>query len=388
MKIASVTDYREAARRRVPHFMFEYVDGGSYDELTLRRNLSDLQNVALRQRVMRDISSLDLSTDLFGQRQSMPVVLAPVGLAGMLARRGEVQAARAAQKAGVPFTLSTVSACSLPEVIKGVGKPIWFQLYMLKDRAFMLDLMAQARGHGCPVLMFTVDMPMAGSRYRDRRSGMAGASGLGGDLRRVWQAMQRPGWSWDVGVMGRPHHLGNVAPVLNGKTGLDDFFAWLGANFDTTINWDDISWIRSQWPGKIVIKGILDPEDAREAVKRGADGIVVSNHGGRQLDGVLSSARALPPIADAVGSDTTILADGGIRSGLDVVRMLALGAKGVLIGRPWAYALAARGGAGVSHALDLIAAEMRVAMGLTAACKVSEITRDILADMPPPPSRG
>lgn len=388
MKIASVTDYREAARRRVPHFLFEYVDGGSYDELTLRRNISDLQAVALRQRVMRDISNLDLSTELFGKRQAMPVVLAPVGLAGMLARRGEVQAARAAQKAGVPFTLSTVSACPISEVSKGVSEPIWFQLYMLKDRAFMADLMAQARSHNCPVLVFTVDLPMAGSRYRDRRSGMSGASGLGGDFRRVWQAMKRPGWAWDVGVMGRPHQLGNVAPVLKGKTGLDDFFAWLSANFDTTINWSDIAWIRSQWPGKIVIKGILDPEDAREAVKQGIDGIVVSNHGGRQLDGVLSGARALPPIADAIGGDTTILVDGGIRSGLDVVRMLALGAQGVMIGRAWAYALAARGGAGVAHALELIAAEMRVAMGLTAACKVSEISRDILADLPPPPSTG
>lgn len=388
MKIASVTDYREAARRRVPHFLFEYVDGGSYDELTLRRNITDLQAVALRQRVMRDISNLDLSTELFGKRQSMPVVLAPVGLAGMLARRGEVQAARAAQKAGVPFTLSTVSACSLPEVSQGVSEPIWFQLYMLKDRAFMADLLAQARTHKCPVLVFTVDLPMAGSRYRDRRSGMSGASGLGSDMRRVWQAIKRPDWAWDVGVMGRPHHLGNVAPVLKGKTGLDDFFAWLGANFDTTINWNDIGWIRSQWPGPIVIKGILDVEDAREAVRQGVDGIVVSNHGGRQLDGVLSSARALPAIADAVGGDTTLLSDGGVRSGLDVVRMMALGARGVMIGRAWAYALAARGGAGVSHALELIAAEMRVAMGLTAARNVREITRDILADLPPPPARG
>lgn len=388
MKIASVTDYREAARRRIPHFLFEYMDGGSYDELTLRRNITDLQAIALRQRVMRDISSLDLSTELFGRRQSMPVILAPVGLAGMMARRGEVQAARAAHKAGVPFTLSTVSACPLAEVSKGVSEPIWFQLYMLKDRAFMADLMAQARSHNCPVLVFTVDLPMAGSRYRDRRSGMSGASGFTGDIRRVWQAMKRPGWAWDVGVMGRPHQLGNVVPVLKGKTGLDDFFAWLGANFDTTINWNDIAWIRSQWQGPIVIKGILDPEDAREAVKQGVDGIVVSNHGGRQLDGVLSGARALPAIADAVGGDTTVLVDGGVRSGLDVVRMIALGAQGVMIGRAWAYALAARGGAGVSHALDLIAAEMRVAMGLTAACRVSDITREILADLPPPPSRG
>ena len=335
MKIASVTDYREAARRRVPHFLFEYVDGGAYDEVTLRRNITDLQAIALRQRVMRDVSGLDLSTELFGVRQAMPVALGPIGLAGMLARRGEVQAARAAKEAGIPFTLSTVSACSLQEVTRGIGAPVWFQLYMIRDRAFMSDLMAQARDEKCPVLVFTVDMPVAGARYRDKRSGMSGASGFTGDIRRVWQAMQRPDWSWDVGVMGRPHQLGNVAPTLKGKSGLDDFFAWLGANFDPSIKWDDIAWIRSQWPGPIIIKGILDPEDAREAVRQGADGVIVSNHGGRQLDGVLSSTRALPAIADAVGDKTTILADGGVRSGLDVVRMMALGARGVLLGRAW-----------------------------------------------------
>lgn len=379
MKIASVSDYREAARRRLPHFLYEYVDGGSYDQVTLGRNVSDLRDIALRQRVMRDISQLDLSTELFGARQALPVALAPIGLAGMTARRGEVQAARAAEAAGVPFTLSTVSACSLAEVRAAVKRPIWFQLYMIRDRPFMSDLLARARAAECPVLMFTVDMPVPGSRYRDVRSGLAGASGPGGDMRRVWQAMQRPGWAWDVGVRGRPHHLGNVAPVLKGKTGLEDFFRWMRENFDPAISWRDLEWVRSQWPGRIVLKGVLDAEDAREAVKSGCDGVIVSNHGGRQLDGVPSTARALPAIADAVGGETVVMADGGVRSGLDVVRMLALGARCVLLGRAWAFALAARGEAGVAHMLQLIEAEMRVAMALTGARNVSEITRDSLA---------
>ena len=378
MKLAAISDYREAARRRLPHFLFEYIDGGSYDQVTLGRNVSDLREIELRQRVMRDVSNLDLSTELFGRRQSLPVALAPIGLAGMAAQRGEIQAARAAEAAGVPFTLSTVSVCNLGEVSRAVKQPIWFQLYMIRDRGFMTDLLAKARDAQCSALVFTVDMPVPGSRYRDVRSGLAGASGLGGDIRRVWQAMQRPGWAWDVGLMGRPHHLGNVAPVLKGKTGLEDFFRWMRENFDPAISWSDLEWVRSRWQGPIVIKGVLDAEDAREAVRRGADGVIVSNHGGRQLDGVPSVARALPAIADAVGGETVVMADGGVRSGLDVVRMLALGAQGVMLGRAWAFALAARGQAGVAHMLQLIEAEMRVAMALTGARNVAEITRDIL----------
>jgi len=378
LKLAAISDYREGARRRLPHFLFEYIDGGSYDQVTLGRNVSDLREIALRQRVMQDVSKLDLSIDLFGRRQSLPVALAPIGLAGMTARRGERQAARAAEAAGVPFTLSTVSACSLSEVRSAVKQPVWFQLYMIRDRGFMRDLLAQARAAQCPVLVFTVDMPVPGSRYRDVRSGLAGASGLGGDARRVWQAMQRPGWAWDVGVMGRPHQLGNVAPVLKGKTGLEDFFRWMRENFDPSVNWNDLEWVRGQWSGPILIKGILDADDAREAVRRGADGVIVSNHGGRQLDGVPSTARALPAIADAVGGETIVMADGGVRSGLDVVRMLALGARCVMLGRAWAYSLGARGQAGVTHMLQLIEAEMRVAMALTGTRAISDITRGIL----------
>ncbi|WP_404478500.1 FMN-dependent L-lactate dehydrogenase LldD [Novosphingobium sp. BL-52-GroH] len=378
MIIANIADFREAARRRLPRFLFEYMDGGSYAEVTLRRNVEDLANIALRQRVLRDVSGIDLSVELFGQRQSLPVALAPIGLAGLNARRGEVQAVRAANKARIPFTLSTVSACPLGEVAAAVSSPFWFQLYMIRDRGFMKDLLAQATAAGCSALVFTVDMPVPGTRYRDYRTGLAGAPGLKGAAWRATQALSRPVWAWDVGLMGRPHHLGNVAPVLQGKTGIEDFFAWMRSNFDPAISWHDLEFIRAEWSGPLIIKGILDPEDAKEAAASGANGIVVSNHGGRQLDGVLSTARALSPIADAVGDRLTVLADGGVRSGLDVVRLLALGAKGVLLGRAWSYALAAGGEAGITKMLGLIEAEMRVAMALTGTTRIDQIDRTIL----------
>jgi len=378
MKAASVTDYRELARRRLPKFLFEYIDGGSYAEATLRRNIADLESIALRQRVLRDVSAIDVSTTLFGQQLAMPVALAPVGLAGLTARRGEVQAARAAGAAGVPFCLSTVSACPLGEVVAGTQQPFWFQLYMIRDRAFMRDLLAKAREARCTALLFTVDMPVPGSRYRDLRSGLAGAPGLAGSLRRIGQAMLRPRWAWDVGLMGRPLQLGNVAPVLGPNTGLEDFFAWMRNNFDPTVTWRDLEAIRSEWQGPLLVKGILDADDARQAASLGADGIVVSNHGGRQLDGVPSAARALPAIVDAVGDRLAVLADGGVRSGLDVVRMLALGARAVLVGRPWAFALGGAGQAGVAHVLQLLQAEMRVAMALTGCTRVADIDRSVL----------
>ena len=383
MIVANVHDFREAARRRLPHFLFEYIDGGSYSQVTLRRNIEDLERVALRQRVLRDVSKLDLSTELFGQKLAMPVALAPIGLAGMNARRGECQAVRAAEGAGVPFTLSTVSACPLDEVARVASKPFWFQLYMVKDRGFIRDLLAKAREVGCTTLVFTVDMPVAGSRYRDVRSGLSGAPSLARLARRYWQAALRPGWAWDVGVNGRPHALGNVAPLLanqsgDGSPGIDDFFGWMRENFDPSTTWDDLDFIRSAWSGPLIVKGILDPEDAVLAADHGADGLVVSNHGGRQLDGVLSSTRALPPIVRAVGDRLTVLADGGVRSGLDVVRMLAMGAKGVLLGRAWAFALAAGGQAGVAKMLALIEAEMRVAMALTGCQSIADIDDNIL----------
>ncbi len=377
-RAASAIDYRELARRRLPPFLFEYIDGGSYAEVTLRRNVEALEAVALRQRVLTGVDGVDLSSSLFGEATALPVALAPVGLAGMNARRGEVQAARAAAAAGVPFCLSTVSCCPLAEVAPASPRPLWFQLYMIRDRGFMRDLLAQARAANCSVLVFTVDMPVPGSRYRDIHSGLSGASGLRADMRRWWQAVRHPGWAWDVGIHGRPHQLGNVAPVLGKNSGLEDFLGWMRGNFDASVTWADLDFIRAEWEGPLVIKGVLDAEDARAAASLGADGIVVSNHGGRQLDGVPATAQALPPIAAAVGDRLTVLADGGVRSGLDVVRMLALGAKGVLLGRAWAYALSARGEAGVAHLLDLIAAEMRVAMTLTGRRSVAEIDRTVL----------
>ena len=377
MIISSTLDFREAARRRLPRFLFDYADGGANSEYTMQRNVLDLGDVALRQRVLVGGGAADLTTTLFGQQRPLPVMLGPVGIAGMFRRRGETQAARAACAAGIPFCLSTVGLCSLAEVVQAAGNEhVWFQLYVLRDREFMRDLLSTAQGLGVKTLVFTVDMPIPGSRYRDAHSGMSGPNA---PLRRVLQAIAKPGWAWDVGLNGRPHRLGNLEPLLGKASGLNDYIGWLGANFDPTIMWKDLDWIRARWKGPLILKGILDPEDARAAVDIGADGIVVSNHGGRQLDGVLSSTRALPAIVDAVGDRTTVLADSGVRSGLDVVRMLALGAKGVLLGRAWLFAMAAKGEEGVSQLLDLIAKEMRVAMTLTGAHNIAGITRKCLA---------
>ena len=376
MIISAPTDYREAARRRLPPFLFHYIDGGAYAEHTLRHNVSDLSDIALRQRVLRDVADIDLGTTLFGRSVGMPVVLAPVGLTGMYARRGEVQAARAAASKQVPFTLSTVSVCAIDEVQRQSPAPIWFQLYVLKDRGFMRDALERAQAAGVETLVFTVDMPVPGARYRDAHSGM---SGPGAAWRRMLQAVTHPRWAWDVGVHGRPHDLGNISAYRGAATGLEDYIGWLGANFDPGIGWRDLQWIRDVWKGSIVIKGILDVEDVREAVRFGAQGIVVSNHGGRQLDGVLSSARALPAIADAVKGQLTILADSGVRSGLDVVRMLALGADAAMLGRAFIYALAADGQAGVANLLDLFDREMRVAMALTGVRTIADIDSTIIA---------
>ncbi|HCT9558590.1 TPA: FMN-dependent L-lactate dehydrogenase LldD [Acinetobacter baumannii] len=375
MIISSGNDYRAAAQRRLPPFLFHYIDGGAYAEYTLKRNVQDLSEIALRQRVLNDMSALSLETKLFNETLSMPVALAPVGLTGMYARRGEVQAAMAADKKGIPFTLSTVSVCPIEEVAPAINRPMWFQLYVLRDRGFMRNALERAKAAGCSTLVFTVDMPVPGARYRDAHSGMSGPNAA---MRRYMQSVFHPHWSWNVGLMGRPHDLGNISKYLGKPTGLEDYICWLGSNFDPSISWKDLEWIREFWDGPMVIKGILDPEDAKDAVRFGADGIVVSNHGGRQLDGVMSSARALPAIADAVKGDLAILADSGIRNGLDVVRMLALGADTVLLGRAFVYALAAAGGQGVSNLLDLIDKEMRVAMTLTGAKSISDINADCL----------
>lgn len=375
MIISSPTDYRLAAKRRIPPFLFHYADGGSYAEHTLRHNVEDLAGIALRQRVLKDMSSLSLETELFGEKMAMPLALAPVGLTGMYARRGEVQAARAAAKKGIPFTLSTVSVCPIAEVAAAVERPIWFQLYVLKDRGFMKHVLERAKAAGVKTLVFTVDMPVPGARYRDAHSGMSGKSG---PMKRMLQAALHPLWAWDVGVHGRPHDLGNVSDYRGQPTELEDYIAWLGDNFDPSISWKDLDWIREQWDGPMVIKGILDADDARDAVRFGADGIVVSNHGGRQLDGVPSTARALPAIADAVKGDLAILADSGVRNGLDVVRMIAMGADTALIGRAFIYALAAAGEAGVANLLELFEKEMKVAMTLTGARTIADLSTESL----------
>lgn len=377
MIISSANDYREAARRRLPPFLFHYIDGGAYAEYTLKRNVEDLSSIALRQRVLNDMTHLDLSTEIFGEKLSLPVALSPVGLTGMYARRGEVQAATAADKKGIPFTMSTVSVCPIEEVAPKLSRPMWFQLYVLRDREFMKNVLERAKAAGCSTLVFTVDMPVPGARYRDAHSGMSGPNAA---MRRYMQSVTHPHWAMNVGLLGRPHDLGNVSKYLGKAIGLEDYIGWLGNNFDPSISWKDLEWIRDFWDGAMVIKGILDPQDAKDAVKFGADGIVVSNHGGRQLDGVMSTATALPKIADAVKGDIKILVDSGIRNGLDVVRMLAMGADLCMLGRAFVYALAAEGQAGVANLLELIDKEMRVAMTLTGANRIQDITRDCLVD--------
>ncbi|HHF3102572.1 TPA: FMN-dependent L-lactate dehydrogenase LldD [Vibrio alginolyticus] len=379
MIISASTDYRAAAKSKLPPFLFHYIDGGSYDERTLKRNTDDLGDVALRQRVLRDMTDLSLETEIFGEKLAMPIALAPVGLTGMYARRGEVQAAKAAEKKGIPFTMSTVSVCPIEEVAPAIERPMWFQLYVLKDRGFMKNVLERAKAAGVTTLVFTVDMPVPGARYRDMHSGMSGPNAA---MRRVFQAMRHPSWALDVGLLGKPHDLGNISTYRGEPTKLEDYIGWLGANFDPSISWKDLEWIRDFWDGPMLIKGILDEEDAKDAVRFGADGIVVSNHGGRQLDGVLSSAKALPSIADAVKGDLKIFVDSGIRTGLDVVRMLALGADCTLLGRSFVYALAAQGGAGVENLLDLYDKEMRVAMTLTGAKSIADLSRDSLVKIP------
>ncbi len=376
MRLACVADYRDAARRRLPRILFNYIDGGAYAEATLAANVADLAGLTLRQRVLRDVSRLSTSTSLFGQPLSMPMVLSPIGLAGLYARRGEAQAARAAASAEVPFCLSTMGVCAVEEVAP--VKPPWFQLYMTRDRGFMADLLARVRAAGCPVLVLTVDLPVAGARYRDVRAGLA-ASTSGDRLRRAIDGLAHPAWLWDVQLNGGPHTLGNIAGAGAGVRSLSDFWVWIAANFDPSVTWRDIDWVRERWEGPILLKGVLDAEDARAARAAGVEGIVVSNHGGRQLDSVASGIAALPAVVDAVGSDLAVLMDGGVRSGLDVLKALAMGARACLVGRAWAWALAARGGAGVTEVIEIMRRELLVAMSLTGCADIQAAGRDLLA---------
>jgi L-lactate dehydrogenase (cytochrome) len=376
---ASVEDYRRIAEKRLPRLLFDYVDGGAYGEKTLARNVADFDALRLRQRVMRDVSAIETSTSLFGAPMAMPLALAPIGLGGMMARRAETQAVRAAEAAGAPFCLSTVAICSLEEVAKAATKPFWFQLYMMRDRGHVRELLERARAVGVRTLLFTVDLAVVGARYRDVRNGMNGGLGALGKARLALDYAARARWAFDVGVKGRPHVFGNLAAYVPGASTPAEFKAWVDAQFDPSVTWKDIEWLRKTWPGDLVLKGVLDADDARAAADAGADGVVVSNHGGRQLDGVASAIAQTPRIADAVGDRLAVLMDGGVRSGLDLVKALASGAKAALIGRPWVYAVAARGEAGVAALIETFRAEMKVAMALTGAPSVPALTRDCLA---------
>ena len=375
MIVSAPSDYREAARRRLPRFLFDYIDGGAVAENTMNANATELASVALRQRVLCGAGEPTLATTILDASWAMPVALGPVGATGMYARRGEVQAARAASRAGIPYTLSTVSVCSIEEVASHASGALWSQLYVLKDRGYMRNALERAWAAGMKTLVFTVDMPIPGSRYRDNRSGMSGPHAT---LRQYLQACTHPRWAMNVGLAGRPLSFGNIEAYTGHKMTMDDYMGFISNNFDPSIAWHDLEWIRDSWQGKLIIKGILDADDARNAVRLGADGIVVSNHGGRQLDGAIPTARALPRVVDAVGDDLTVLADSGVRSGVDVIRLLALGAKGVLLGRAYIYALAAAGEAGVAHLLRLFAEDMKVTMTLTGATSPSAISLDCL----------
>jgi len=375
---ATALDYRELARRRLPRQLFDYVDGGAYEEATMRANVTDLERVLLRQIVMRDVSTREQATEVLGQQLKFPVILAPVGLGGMLAPRAEVQAARAAEAAGVPFIESTVSICSIEEVAKATSTPPWFQLYVMRDRGYAEELMGRAQAVGSPVLVLTIDLAVVGARHRDVRNAMAGRLSTWAKVRRALDLVGHFGWLRSVAIGGRPLTFGNLEKAVPEARSPAAFREWVDAQFDPSVTWDDIAWVRDNWNGRLVVKGVLDADDARRAADAGVDGLIVSNHGGRQLDSVPSTVSALPDVADAVGDRVEVLADGGVRSGLDVVKMMALGARAVLIGRAWAWAVAGRGESGVRHVLRSMKADIDVALGLTGHTSVSEIDRSAL----------
>ncbi|MGQ8365408.1 L-lactate dehydrogenase [Glaciecola sp. 1036] len=363
--LASFEDFRAAAKRALPRILFDYIDGGSYSETTLKRNVNAFQDLTLDQRVMLDMSNISSEIELFGEKLAAPIILAPVGFSGMYAKRGEVQAAKAAYSHNLPFCLSTVGICSIDEVTQDAGKAPWFQLYMIKDRACIADLLAKAQDNGSKVLVLTADLQTPGARYRDVRSGMMRKLSVVEYMKRGLEGVMKAHWSYNVMLKGRPHTFGNLQGVLPENASFDEAWKWISQNFDPSVNWDDLAFIREHWKGPIVLKGIMTAEDAKLAVEHELDGIVVSNHGGRQLDGAPTSVSVLPEIVEVVDKKLKVLLDSGVRTGLDVLKARQLGADACLIGRPWAFALAAGGQQGVDRLLTLMKAELRTAQVLS-----------------------
>ena len=371
-----IEDLRRLARRRVPKMFFDYAEAGSYSEETLRANRADLERIKLRQRVLVDVSQRDLATTIVGEPVTMPLALAPIGLAGMQHGDGEIAACRAAQATGLPYCLSTMSICSIEDVAGAVDKPFWFQLYVMKDRGFGKSLIDRALAAKCSALVLTIDLQVLGQRHCDARNGMTVPPEI--RLRNVIDIATKPGWALGI-ARGKRKTFGNLAGYTPGGANVASLASWISSQFDPALSWKDIEWVRSLWPGKLIIKGVLDVEDARIAAKTGADAIVVSNHGGRQLDGAPSSISALPAVAGAVGAETEIMFDGGIRSGQDVMRALALGARSCLIGRSYIFGLGAGGQAGVTRAIEIIRNELDVTMALCGINRVRDIDRQMLA---------
>ncbi|MBX9589935.1 MAG: alpha-hydroxy-acid oxidizing protein [Hyphomonadaceae bacterium] len=373
--ITCIEDLRLLAKQRVPRMFYDYADSGAWTESTYRANETDFQRIHLRQRVGIDFSNRSLASSMVGQPVSMPVALAPVGLAGMQHADGEILAARAAAAAGLPFTLSTMSICSIEDVAENTDKPFWFQLYVMKDREFNDRLIGRAKAAGCSALVLTLDLQILGQRHKDLKNGLTAPPKM--TLANLIDIASKPRW-W-MGILGtRRRTFRNIVGHVQGVKDTRALGAWTAEQFDPTLNWDDVKRIRDRWGGKLILKGILDPEDAELAARSGADALIVSNHGGRQLDGALSSIAALPPIVKAVGSRIEVLMDGGIRSGQDVLKALALGAKGVCIGRSYIYGLGAMGEAGVTQALEIIRKELDITMALCGLRDIKQASPDIL----------